>query len=182
MAYRLIGARSVTLLNIGVLSIRYLGTNCNTIWTKIRPFCHMKTFVVSISGISFRPWFLNMWTIIHEYRADSRFASSQWETPLQSNAVSHWLGANLESAYSHPHTSSSSGGRQPAGFVITGGLAFSRRYRSMEWTVIFRHFCQNTDDKIDAIPHTITMVTNLPCSDHKWIKINIDLKLHVFRV
>ena len=31
-------------------------------------------------------------------RADSRFTSSQWETPLQSNAVSHWLGANLESA------------------------------------------------------------------------------------
>ena len=27
-----------------------------------------------------------------------RFAPSQWETPLQSNAFSHWLGANLESA------------------------------------------------------------------------------------
>ena len=33
-------------------------------------------------------------------RGDSRFASSQWETSLQSNAVSHWLGANLESALS----------------------------------------------------------------------------------
>ena len=31
-------------------------------------------------------------------RADSRFAPSQWDTSLQSNAVSHWLGANLESA------------------------------------------------------------------------------------
>ena len=30
--------------------------------------------------------------------ADSRLAPSQWETSLQSNAVSHWLGANLESA------------------------------------------------------------------------------------
>ena len=30
-------------------------------------------------------------------RADSRLAPSQWETPLQSNAVSHWLGVNLES-------------------------------------------------------------------------------------
>ena len=29
---------------------------------------------------------------------DSRFAPNQWETSLQSNAVSHWLGANLESA------------------------------------------------------------------------------------
>ena len=32
------------------------------------------------------------------HRADSKLASSQWETSLQSNAVSHWLGANLESA------------------------------------------------------------------------------------
>ena len=30
-------------------------------------------------------------------RADSRLAPSQWETSLQSNTVSHWLGANLES-------------------------------------------------------------------------------------
>ena len=29
--------------------------------------------------------------------ADSRLAPSQWETSLQSNAVSHWLGPNLES-------------------------------------------------------------------------------------
>ena len=31
-------------------------------------------------------------------RADHKFAPSQWETALQSNDVSHWLGANLESA------------------------------------------------------------------------------------
>ena len=31
-------------------------------------------------------------------RDDSRLAPSQWETSLQSNVVSHWLGANLESA------------------------------------------------------------------------------------
>ena len=30
-------------------------------------------------------------------RADSRFAPSQWETPLLCNDVSHWLGTNLES-------------------------------------------------------------------------------------
>ena len=33
-------------------------------------------------------------------RADSRLAPSQWKTSLQSNAVSHWLGANLETALS----------------------------------------------------------------------------------
>ena len=31
-------------------------------------------------------------------RADSRFVPSQWETALLCNAVSHWLGASLESA------------------------------------------------------------------------------------
>ena len=31
-------------------------------------------------------------------RADSRFVSSQWEMALQSNAISHWLGASLELA------------------------------------------------------------------------------------
>ena len=31
-------------------------------------------------------------------RADSRFAPNQWQTSLQSNAISHWLDANLESA------------------------------------------------------------------------------------
>ena len=33
-----------------------------------------------------------------EYRTDYKLASSQWETSLQSNAVFHWLGTNLESA------------------------------------------------------------------------------------
>ena len=32
------------------------------------------------------------------HRAKSRLAHSQWETLLQSNTVSHWLGANLGSA------------------------------------------------------------------------------------
>ena len=31
-------------------------------------------------------------------RSDFRLGSSQWETSLQSNGVSYWLGANLESA------------------------------------------------------------------------------------
>ena len=51
-------------------------------WTYENPYC---TGNVTFMG--------NM-----KIRADSRFAPSQWETSLQSNAVSHWLGANLESA------------------------------------------------------------------------------------
>ena len=37
---------------------------------------------------------------LEEYRnrADARFVPSQWETALLCNDVSHWLGANLESA------------------------------------------------------------------------------------
>ena len=34
----------------------------------------------------------------NQLSADSRFAPSQWETSLQSNAVSHWLDTKLESA------------------------------------------------------------------------------------
>ena len=34
---------------------------------------------------------------IRHCRPDSKLVSSQWETSLQSNAVSRWLGANLES-------------------------------------------------------------------------------------
>ena len=33
------------------------------------------------------------------YRADSRFAPSQWETALLCNGVSHWPGGNLESSW-----------------------------------------------------------------------------------
>ena len=41
---------------------------------------------------------------LHMLRADIRLAPSQWEMLLQSNAVSHWLGINLESAlYSYTH-------------------------------------------------------------------------------
>ena len=35
------------------------------------------------------------------HRVDSRFALSQWEAPLLCNAVSHWLGASLESVLGH---------------------------------------------------------------------------------
>ena len=38
-------------------------------------------------------------------RVDSRLAPSQWKTSLQSSTVSHWLGANLESAlYMYNHS------------------------------------------------------------------------------
>ena len=45
-------------------------------------------------------WVEGQWFKI-SYRADSRFAPSQWETPLLCNDVSHWLGTSLESAPSY---------------------------------------------------------------------------------
>ena len=45
-------------------------------------------------------WWATLWYIfLCDFRADTRLAPSQWETSVQSNAVSHWLGANLESAW-----------------------------------------------------------------------------------
>ena len=51
------------------------------------------------------PYTINSWDIVVEnnmilniIRADSRFAPSQWDKALLYNDVSHWLGANLESA------------------------------------------------------------------------------------
>ena len=45
-------------------------------------------------------YYLNQWwpRLMTPYRADSRFAPSQWETALLCNDVSHWLGVNLETA------------------------------------------------------------------------------------
>ena len=39
-----------------------------------------------------------VYLIKYEYKADSRFAPSQWATVLLCNDVSHWLGTNLESS------------------------------------------------------------------------------------
>ena len=58
---------------------------------------------------SFLYWPIDMWCCVPSSRFDefdfllciiraySRPAHSQWETSLQSNVVSHWLGSNLES-------------------------------------------------------------------------------------
>ena len=49
---------------------------------------NVSNFLKMSSNFQTRIWF----------RADSKCAPSQWETSLQSNAVSHWLGTNLDSA------------------------------------------------------------------------------------
>ena len=60
--------------------------------------CKKRARIVLILVTSFR-FHPSYAMLCHTYiRADSRLATSQWETSLQSNSVSHWLGANLESS------------------------------------------------------------------------------------
>ena len=66
-----------------------------------------------------------LWYTTIKCRADSRFAPSQWERLLQSKAVSHWLGANLESALI---------------CVITDGWGIQRQWKLLVFT------CQNLCD------------------------------------
>ena len=60
-------------------------------------------------GDSRSPWEDYVWAMVTQHnckilhvciitRADFRFVLDQWEMPLLCNDVSHWLGANLESA------------------------------------------------------------------------------------
>ena len=55
----------------------------------------MFCYEISLKNTLHWPFSCHSWTYV---RADSRFAPSQWETALLCNDVSHWLGANLESA------------------------------------------------------------------------------------
>ena len=79
---------------------------CRPQWIKICTYFVVLHFVVFLFGVPDDPvW--SIWCIIQDHftgagsiiwlRADFKFAFSQWETSLQSNAVSHWLGAYLES-------------------------------------------------------------------------------------
>ena len=48
-------------------------------------------------ALAMKLYFSTRYDFFFKSTAHSRFVPSQWETSLQSNAVSHWLGANLES-------------------------------------------------------------------------------------
>ena len=73
-------------------------------------------------------------------RADSRLAASQWEMSLQSNAVSHWLGANLESA--------------PSMEIIDWRCTF------IDWAVVMHLFC------FHWLPSNLLKSSQGTCRDH----------------
>ena len=67
----------------------------------VSPFCRndQKRSTGEVPGDVMNLWLAcRAWCMFRYYRANSRFASSQWDTTLQSNAVSHWLGTSLKSA------------------------------------------------------------------------------------
>ena len=60
--------------------------------------CYYNLLYISQALISTTAMLFLKKSLSDTYRADCRLAPSQWETALQSNAVSHWLDANLDSA------------------------------------------------------------------------------------
>ena len=73
-----------------------------TVWKEFPCHCHQALgycvdMVHDIHALDLDMVFLYS---MQQYRVDSRFVPSQWETALLCNDVSHWLGTSLESA---PH-------------------------------------------------------------------------------
>ena len=83
---------------------------------------------------------LHSWLSIHHsdviYSAEARLAPSQWETALQSNGVSQWLGGNLESALWYIIAVPWSY-KMAAGYgEVFDGCNNSWKYRSGFWKII----------------------------------------------
>ena len=73
----------------------FIWTNDGQIWLCIYAslgISELKSWTYCLKNISLFAE-VSMWI----YKADYRFAPSQWETALLCNDFSHWLGANLES-------------------------------------------------------------------------------------
>ena len=77
------------MLPFGRWNIQQINTNSVALPGRKQPYHSLSCWMIAI--IIIQPI---------SCRADSRLAPSLWQTSLQSNAVSHWLGTNLESALS----------------------------------------------------------------------------------
>ena len=80
------------------------------------------------------------WKVPGQYRADSRFAPSQWETALLCNAICHWLGAHLESTLQYILWQLMSAGHltSPATLLITFNSLTPGRFEWNFMQVIFK--------------------------------------------
>ena len=88
------------------------------------------------------------------YRADSRFAPSQWETALLCNDVSHWLGASLESAL-YIHTKTKQKPKQLRHGVFSHEVHVYCVYISEVW-------CKYTDILITKLGHQCHVFGTMP--------------------
>ena len=116
--YLNVWCQAITWINDDLLSIGPLQTNSTEIWIKIQYFSLKKMYLIMLSlkwtdgkdpliDINYKSRH-NRTEPGHDWsqcRPDFRLAPSQWEMSLQSNAISHWLGANLESDLQCWHTS-----------------------------------------------------------------------------
>ena len=86
-----------------------IGLNNNRTWVSLASKCWSNTLPIYQKTFEWYrcvQWFMSSCSLYTDAvafyhmqtTADSRFTPSQWETSLQSNAISHWLGTNLESA------------------------------------------------------------------------------------
>ena len=77
-------------------------------WRSTTDVCYQKTCLQSRQHRRNSTYFFQLDVTDHlrtrNYKDDSRFAPSQWETTLPCNDVSHWLATNLESAMKLYHT------------------------------------------------------------------------------
>ena len=95
--------------------------------------CHsVKTSAKNVRFYQVTNWDNEMRNKEYNYRADSWLAPSHWETTLQSNVVSHWLGANLESALNY-YLSRMEGSTQVQGEHSTSCVPF---YQLSHWLLV----------------------------------------------
>ena len=83
------------------ITTEYIPQIMSTVHTSSRLLLwFISQFYPHLSGLLHWHWGNHMitWMPVKYSRGDSRFASSQWEMALHCNAISHWLGASLESA------------------------------------------------------------------------------------
>ena len=113
-------------------------------------------------------------------RADCRFVPSQWETSLQSNAVSHCLGANLESALYGQYITIACNVSEQC-FVVLTNLIFQWIFNLIWGTILYSWETRYSLWPIDAIwrPRSGSTLTQVMPWCRQWASMTITLgQLH----
>ena len=96
------------------------------------------------------------------HRADTRLPLSQWETSLQSNAVSYWLGGSLESNLGHIWMAFTGSNRYCGKIInVLDGKIKERTRDTFFIEVLFWLFCQLSIVKV------IKLIYQIPLQNQK---------------